>query len=180
MILDNVSNPGLLQDFWSVFSRGSVIITCRSPETATLYPKNKVLVDSFTIDTASNFVLFLVGNKDNPSERDRELAVAISKAVGNHPLALTMVGSYIRRCGKSMRHFILENPHFERAFMFHPDLTCGVESANERSVKSALALTFQTALPMESHSRLLICMLAFLDPDGAPLEIFRGHTKEAM
>lgn len=180
VIFDNVSDASILKQYWPDVSRGSVIVTCRSPEIARQFSKKRLHVDSFDPSVGSEFLLSLAVEHYPPRMREAELAAVISEAVGNHPLALDMIGCHMRSCGKSMEHFIRDHPNFERDFIFRPDLVCGLESANEGLVSDVFALNSGNVIPMDSHSRLLICMLAFLDPDGAPLDLFTGHTRETM
>lgn len=119
---------------------------------------------------------------ENGSEEDTRIATFIADAVGNHPLALNMIGCHVRRCGKSMQHFIRDNPTFERDFLFRRDRKLGAEYITERTVGDVFARSVGeiNMLPAQSPARTLLSLLAFLDPDGTPLSVFTGHTVEAM
>lgn len=182
IVFDNASDPSLVEKYWPHASGGSVIVTCRNPEIAERFSRMRFKVESFDQDNARKFLFSVLGSNGPHTAQDISIVEKIAEAVGNHPLALNLVGSHIRCCGKTLGDFVREHPDFERNFIFRQDLQLGREGNNERSVSDAFALNSGPGglYPLNEDARLLMNMLAFLDPDGAPLELFMHHTKEAM
>lgn len=187
VIFDNVTDATALGSYWPHAAAGSVIITCKSPQIAKEFSnssQHRIHLEPFSTSVATSFVLHVAdeGN-NNPTAKDRHLATQIAKAVGNHPLALHMVGCRIRRCGRSLSSFIQNHPAFERDLLFRTDIAHGLESTNQQSISEIFAMNIGSKVciqPMESSAKLLIGMLAFLDPDGGPFSLFTGNTKKRM
>jgi len=180
IVFDNVSDRSILDEYWRVASKGSAIVTCRSPEIASLYAKTKLEVDCLGPQEGPEFLLSLCRRNPYWDEREFGLATAVSRVVGNHPLTLNMIGCHLRQCGKSLEHFLRDNPTFERDLVIRQDPLVRPENAHERSVSDIFALNAKGTTSLDGPPRLLVNMLAFLDPDGVPLDLFTSHSRDAM
>lgn len=186
LVFDNVSNMSLLESYWPQASKGSIIITCRSAEIANRFASEKlsnILVDPFTTSVASRFLLSLVDKNLSHSPEEELLALKVSESVGNHPLALDIIGCYLRKCGKSLTTFAREHPTFERDFLFQPGLAEWTENSYQRSISNAWTMNLSAAgldQSLDAGSTLLIQMLAFLDEDGAPLSLLTNNKRDEM
>ena len=180
IVFDNVSDRSILDGYWKVASKGSVIVTCRSPEIASLYATAKLEVECFGCQEGPGFLLSLCKRNSYWNEREFGLATTVSRIVGNHPLTLNMIGCHLRQCGKSLEHFLRDNPNFERDLVIRQDSLVRPESAHERSVSDIFALNANGTTPLDGPCRVLVNMLAFLDPDGVPLDLFTSHSRDAM
>lgn len=129
----------------------------------------------------SKFLLSLVNRGNKTSSDDEDLARKVSMAVGNHPLALDMLGSYMRKCNKSLRRFIQEHPRYERVFIFQPGLAKWTENAYLRFVSDTWEMSLcGDDLRLSSTAQLLIQMLAFLDADNVPVSLVKENDRLNM
>ncbi|CAM1508137.1 Fc.00g049850.m01.CDS01 [Cosmosporella sp. VM-42] len=169
VIFDNApSDPRLLESYWPQAAKGSIIVTCRSPEIANRFAVDRVgriHVEPFDTKAATQFLLSLIDKECDPSHEEMMLALKISKSVGNHPLALDMIGCHIRRYGKSLVSFVHDHPTIERDFLFRSDLKVWTENAYQSFVDDALAMNLGTAVT--GH-------------DGIPLSLFTDNSRENM
>ena len=181
IIFDNIENASLVSPYWPHTSHGAILITCRSEEVANEFSartqrgRAAMHIAPFPSLEASRFLLALL-DKGSPSLEEETLALQIAKSVGNHPLALDLLGCYMRRHGKSMRRFLREHPDFERNLLFQPDLRDRTKNAYQLSMGRIWALS----LVEDDGARLLIDMLALLDSDGVPLSFFVNNSRQAM
>ncbi|KAK2593350.1 hypothetical protein QQS21_008960 [Conoideocrella luteorostrata] len=184
LIFDNVENLSLLDSYWPKAGKGSIIITCRSPEIGKRFcheELGRVQVSPFNRGVASDFLLSLIDKQHCATDEEARVALNISDSVGRHPLALDMVGCYVRRCGYSLVRFIQQHPSFEQDLLFRDNLRVWSENMYQRFFNNSLGLgstVYNHAL--DPFSECLVQMLAFLDADGVPLDFFRNNSKESM
>lgn len=175
-----------MESFWPRAGTGSIIITCKSPEIAKQFSYSKVgriHINLFSAEVASSFLLSLIDKEHCATEEELRLALDIATSVGYHPLALDMVGCYIRRCGYSLVRFLDQHPNFETDLLFRDNLTGWSENIYQRFVDNALHLGLGSAVyscVLDPMSECLLQMIAFLDVDGIPLEFFRQNSMEDM
>ncbi|KAI0839447.1 hypothetical protein F5Y06DRAFT_303168 [Hypoxylon sp. FL0890] len=186
MVFDNVEDLALLQTYWPRASGGSIIITTTSEAIARYYTDSQrtIVIEPFNGETGTQMLLKLTGMDESDPEEKRT-ANLIADALGNLPLALDLVGNYVRGLGKPLSSFWREYPHFETDFLFNPNLVKWTPTHFEESISRIWALhLYPAALNTNGHldanSRRLINMLAFLDKGGAPLSLFQANTPEAM
>ncbi|KAI1137572.1 hypothetical protein F5Y05DRAFT_74735 [Hypoxylon sp. FL0543] len=186
IVFDNVEDLTLLQAYWPRAYGGSVIITTTSEAVARYYTDSQrtIVIEPFNGETGTQMLLKLTGTDESDSE-EKKTAKQVADALGNLPLALDLVGNYVRGLGKPLSSFWLEYPRFEIDFLFNPNLVKWTPAQFEESISRIWALhLYPTALNTNGHldanSRRLINMLAFLDKGGAPLSLFQANTPEAM
>lgn len=144
-------------------------------------PLARILVEPFSVEMGSGFLLSLVQKGQTTSKDDEDLARKVSRAVGNHPLALDMLGSYMRKCNKSLQRFVQEHPRYDRTFLFQPGLAKWTENAYTRFVSDTWAMSLCSEdLRLDSSARLMIQMLAFLDADNVPVSLVKEHDRAKM
>lgn len=184
LIFDNVDDSSHVEPYLPQATKGSVIMTSKRADIAYRFassPLARILLEPFSIETGSRFLLSLVKEAAVPSRDDTELACKVSRAVGNHPLALDLLGSYMRKCNKSLRRFIQEHPTYDRAFIFQPGLAQWTENAYLRFVSNTWAMSLSAGdTRFDSSARLLIQMLAFLDADDVPVSLIKENDGTKM
>lgn len=184
LIFDNVDDPSHIEPYIPHTTKGSIIITSKRADISYRFasePLARILVEPFSTETGSRFLLSLIHGEAVPSKEDGELARKVSKAVGNHPLALDMIGSYMRKCNKSLRRFIEEHPRYDRAFIFQPDLPQWTENEYLRFVSDTWAMNLSAGgTKFDSTAKLLIQMLAFLDADNVPVSLVKENDTSKM
>ncbi|KAI1407505.1 hypothetical protein F5Y13DRAFT_174564 [Hypoxylon sp. FL1857] len=186
MIFDNVEDLALLQSYWPQSSSGSIIITTTREAVAHYYAEDHrtISIEPFHGETGTQMLLKLTGIEVSDSEEKRT-ANSIADRLGNLPLALDLVGNYVRSLGKPLSSFWRKHPHFEIDFLFNPNLMEWTPAHFEESISRIWALhvyptASNTSRPLDANSRRLINMLAFLDKGGAPLGMFQATTSESM
>ncbi|KAI1445428.1 hypothetical protein F5Y02DRAFT_386167 [Annulohypoxylon stygium] len=186
IIFDNVEDLSLLGPYWPLESSGSIIITTTSEAVARRYvhADRTILMEPLSIETGTQLLLKITDTHES-NLREKAAAKLITDALGHLPLALDLVGNYVKGLGKSLSSFWREHPHFETDFLFNPDLTTWTPAHFEESISRIWALhiypNFQdTSGHLDAKSYWLINMVAFLDRDGVPLSLFQNATREAM
>lgn len=134
-------------------------------------------ISPFERQTASKFLLSLL---NRPSEtdptNDEELALKIAGSVGNFPLALDLIGCFIRKCGITMQQFVLEHPAFERELI--KDGLGYTENDYRKPIATIWTLNRNR---LSTDAKLILYLLALLDGDGAPSSLVNhGKSKEDM
>lgn len=196
LIFDNVSDCSLLETYWPNTGKGTILVTCRSVEIANRLSSFRrdhrpatVKIGPFALETGAEFLRLLVGNQQleqaAPASADEETwARRIAGSVGSHPLALDLLGSYMRRRAKTMQRFVSEHPTFERDFLFREELKDWTENAYEVSISNMWTMNIsETEEPdsgLSANAKILMNMLAFLDEDGVPLSLFTTPNRDAM
>lgn len=160
------------------------MITTKSADIAYRFassPLAEILVEPFSAEVGSKFLLSLTHRATKISIDDESLARKASMAVGNHPLALDILGSYMRKCNKSLRRFIQEHPSYDRAIIFQPGLARWTENAYLKFVSDTWEMSFCAQdLRLDSSAELLIQMLAFLDADNVPVSLVKENDSSKM
>ncbi|OTA58869.1 hypothetical protein K449DRAFT_436358 [Hypoxylon sp. EC38] len=186
IIFDNVEDLELLQTYWPRASNGSIITTTTSEAIAHYYTNSHrtIVIEPFDAETGTQMLLKLIGIDESDLE-EKGTAKLIADELGNLPLALDLVGNYVRSLGKPLSSFWREYPRFDTDFLFNPNLVRWTPTHFEESISRIWALhlypnSSNTNGHLNANSRRLINMLAFLDKGGAPLSLFQTTTPEAM
>lgn len=178
VIFDNVEDASIVEPCWARTSAGAILVTCRNGETARQVSTRRngipltVEVEPFSLLPAAEFLLTGLGISP-PSRGDEKAAIHIARCVGHHPLALDLIGGYIRRCGLTMEQFTRQYPTPERDVLFH-------ESSVANLWDMYLGDNGESGRGLDANAKLLIQMLALLDGDGAPLFLFTNMVREDM
>ena len=187
IIYDNIQDCKILEQYWPRATKGAIIMTSRNPGVARHFANvpARIEVLPFSLHDGESFLLSLLQDNENrnSSEEDRETASKISQAVGNLPLALSLVGSYISSTGMSSRRFLDTNRHFERNFLFNEATRLWDTQSYQNSINTTWIIN--TSPPgskpvLDNDTLSLIQMLAFLDGDGVPLSLFSAKERDDM
>jgi len=101
----------------------------------------------------------------------------IAQLVGDLPLALDLVGCFIRECGMTIPQFIREHPAFERELL----LTDGLGFTDNRYAKPMISIWTLSRARLSADARLFMSILALLDGDGVPSSLFTDcRSKKEM
>jgi tetratricopeptide (TPR) repeat protein/DNA-binding XRE family transcriptional regulator len=174
LILDNVEDFSLLQQFVPDDRQGAVLLTTRRGVTEPvaqaleleLLPENDAIL--FLLKRTKR--LAVNRSLEEASEHDIEAAKAVTRLLGNLPLALDQAGAYIleTQCGfaeyltlfQTCRGQLLQRRIAERMPTDHPE-----------SVTATFTLNFQQIQRQNSAAGELLSLFAFLSPDAIPEEI---------
>lgn len=175
MIFDNVEDAATLTPYWPNGARGSIIITTRDPNLARRYVRAQARIEvcPFSDKEGEAFLLSLVhqdgGDARKFPDGERSTALQISKTLGNLPLAIHLVGSYVSSTGMTLSRFVETNKDFEREFIFNEAPHHGDAQEYQQSINTTWTLKLQSTT---DSARLLMDILAFLDADGVPSILF--------
>ncbi|KAF1975755.1 hypothetical protein BU23DRAFT_438509, partial [Bimuria novae-zelandiae CBS 107.79] len=94
LIFDNADNLEVLRHAWPTNGEGSILLTTRDPSAVHSPASHGFQVVPFDDTEGSEVLLHLVG-LDSSASPNREKAIAITKALGGLPLALTQISGFI-------------------------------------------------------------------------------------
>jgi len=187
IVFDNVEDPTVLEPFWPCGSHGAIILTSRNGDVSRYFSgtSKSVEVSPFSPIVGCEFLASLVTESDGTtlSEEDYNAVQTITDALGNLPLAINLIGGQISSSRMSPKQFLIANPHFERWYIFGGNQNTWNSQAFRRSIDtiSTFDIVPQRGQPnMDSSTRLLIEMMAFLDADNIPLTLFHQKKSEDM
>lgn len=179
LIFDNVCDPSELELFIPYGACGTIIMTTRDIEVARALssPEERMEMLPFAREESIEFLLRLVRNHqgEQPSTKDITAANTISDGLGDLPLALNMIGSYIAYYHSNLANFQQEHTGIMHQYVFECD------TKHPEHYQSPIDLTWTAGLSSLSYeSQLLAAMVAFLDPDGVPAHLFEERPREDM
>ena len=181
MIFDNVEDPKTLELYLPYGSIGSLIFTTRNLGIARLLTKlsHRIQVPLLTQFQAQNFLLNLVQNSISEPlpATDQAAAQQITEAVGCLPLAIEMIGRFVASTAMTLGSFVTSYRDFDYRFLFGD----GIHDFGVQEYERSINTTWTVGLPhISDQSRMLMEMIAFLDPDGIPLSLFEAKDKADM
>lgn len=157
LIFDNVHQIDLLLQVWPASSRGSILVTTRSPSVASKRATEILHLQSFTMETGQEALYSLVGVRPN-DDHDAIAAKAICHLLGGLPLAVVQISDFIRDRGCSYEEFL---PMYRSsAAKIHARAEIPVEYSH--TLSTVWELSFEK-LPRDA--RTLQNLMAFFDPD---------------
>ena len=163
VVFDNADDLAALKLVQPGLTRGSVLITTRDFTVATTLASQHVQVTALAEDEGSKMLLKIIGS-ENTSPSEIQDAIAISRAFGGLPLALTQIGGFITQRKLSLRDFLpLYEKHSSKI-----DSRKAPGSDYEYTLSSVWDVSFGK---LTEDSTRLLNVLSFFDPDCIPEEI---------
>ncbi|KAK0622079.1 hypothetical protein B0T17DRAFT_509362 [Bombardia bombarda] len=169
LILDNLDDLDELANILPDTGEGCVIVTTRNPP-----PKGSLLSPTLSIDLgpfepgdASKFLLSL--SRREHEANSLELCTNIAKIVGGLPLALTQIGSTIRRSHLKLEEFLAIYTEDSKAIQ---DRHAGLGGHHRYTAPYVWMLEV-----LSKPSMALLRVLSFLDPDRIQESILFKDTK---
>lgn len=179
LVLDNIEDLNLVNQFVPVDRQGAVLLTTRRQVTEPiaqalkleLMPENDCILFLLKRTKILSFDMLL----DDASARDIPTARAITRALGNLPLALDQAGAYILETGCSLSDYLnLFNKYqaelLKRRGNFASDYPA--------SVATTWSLSFEKVQLANPAAVELLRLCAFLGPDAIPEEIITAGISE--
>lgn len=102
--MDNVENPEDLHGCWPSAPHGSILVTSRVKVVAFDPAGDGRLMPPFSPEEGSKYLMKLIARKHYSSE-EADAARNFSRELDGHPLALSLVGTKIRRLEKPIRRY---------------------------------------------------------------------------
>ncbi|GHO71687.1 tetratricopeptide repeat protein [Ktedonobacter sp. SOSP1-52] len=178
LIWDNVEDPELLQHFLPPARQGATLITtCRS-SLGTL--AHSLELSPMTLDEGAAFVLRrahlnkeMRSDESKPHPSEWGTAQELVKVMGGLPLALDQAGAYIEEAGCGLSDY-LQRYQQQRAPLLGRRGTLGRD--HPHPVTTTFRLAYEQVRQQHSLAADLLCLCAFLAPEGIPEEIFLDGT----
>lgn len=168
--MDDVSD--LVQYFPTTCKgRSSIIMTTQN---ASIFPITrdflKLDVQSFGIEDGSK-LLFRYLDRGASGDDEQQAAEEISKFVDGLPLAIAAIGGYINQSRSQVQGFLA---NLKRSSAVWTASAIGPAKQYDKTLRTV----FNIALKEIPHrTREFLNILAFLDPDCIPEQIFAAHFK---
>ena len=161
LVFDNAYSLSVLEEYWPVTGRGSILLTSRDPLAKTsFYTDNRGIdLSNFSLESTEAFLRSLTkSTMDNDDGKSLRL---IAEILDGLPLGIDQVGSIIRRLRISYSDFLqLYAKESKRIHEMVPD-------HNRKDYKHSLA-TVWSLQQFSSGSETLLQVLSMLDPGLVP------------
>ena len=167
LVFDNADFPEELEEYWPLDGPGCVLFTSRDPlaKHSSYLATEGVGLEPFGLDEGKEFLTKLTMKQGDGS--------SVVKALGGFPLALTQMAGVIVRRDLTFDEFAKTyNEEEGREELLQLNLSQGKRrSGYEHTIASVWALESL------KHSRSLLEVLSFLDPDGIQEKILTALQK---
>ncbi len=174
LIWDNVEDPELLHSFLPPARQGAILITTRRTSLGTL--AHSLELSPMTLDEGAAFVLRrarLNSDESQPNPSEWRTAQELVQVMGGLPLALDQAGAYIEETGCRLSGY-LQRYQPQRTSLLGRRGTAGRD--HPHPVTTTFRLAYEQVRQQHSLAADLLCVCAFLAPEGIPEEIFLGGT----
>jgi len=178
LIFDNADEPSVLLPFIPAAPQGHCLYTTRASTLGNL--ARALPVESFTNEQGALFLLRRAGlleavaSLDQTSTEDQELALQISRKLGDLPLALDQAGAYIEEAQISLVDY-LQLYQQRRAELLDERGELAVD--HPEPVTTTWLLSFERAAERSPAAFELLRFLACLAPNDIPEEIITRGSK---
>ncbi len=169
LILDNVDDWAVAQEWIPSGKRGHVLITTRLQSTGRL--AHGIDLPKMTPEEGGEFLLER-GKIENPSEADFVAAKTVSTEFDGLPLGLEQAGAYIEEAKLSPAEY-LDLYRLEGAKL----RARGSATADHQTVTVTFTLAFEK---LSASARQIVHMAAFLAPDAIPEEVLAAGKDIGM
>lgn len=178
LIWDNVEDPELLHNFLPPARQGAILITTRRSSLGTL--AHSLELSPMTLDEGAAFVLqrarlnkAMRSDESKPHPSEWGTAQELVKVMGGLPLALDQAGAYIEEAGCGLSDY-LQRYQQQRAPLLGRRGTLGCD--HPHPVTTTFRLAYEQVRQHHSLAADLLCVCAFLAPEGIPEECFLDGT----
>ncbi|KAI0007592.1 hypothetical protein F4779DRAFT_642943 [Xylariaceae sp. FL0662B] len=163
IIFDNADDLSALKIAWPGTSQGSILLTTRDFDVASNPAAHGLQLEPFGECEGCNMLLKQIG-LDPALPSNQEHAIAITKALGGLPLALSQIGGFIAQRRLQLKDFLML---YERNAA-KIDARKTVKDDYEHTLSTVWNVSFEK-LPADSTK--LLNLLIFFDPDSIDEEI---------
>ena len=136
----------------------------------------RIPIKKFDSADASN-LLFRCLDRDPRDDDEVEAAKSVADVVDGLPLAIATIGGYIQQSEISIPAFL---DHVKRSSKAWEASAIGPAKRYERTLQTVFDIALGELVNQPYHPDMMINVLAFLNPDGIPLEIFTAHFKKPL
>ncbi|KAH0564997.1 hypothetical protein GP486_001612 [Trichoglossum hirsutum] len=173
LVFDNAEDLESIRDYWPPSTKGSILLTSQSPDwlQEDLNLDQSIRVDGFSVNEGAEMLAATMERHDPLLAED---SATIVKELGGLPLAIRQIGSYISTTGLTLPEFF--KIYRDRLTASRVDeWSDGIGISYRFTVAAVFRVAFDK-LPL--HSSFLMDVIAFLDPDYIPQELFWEGGKD--
>jgi hypothetical protein len=168
IVFDNADDPSILSSYWPNSGPGSIIVTSNNPtKREEGFAQHGLHIREFSDDIGAKFLLSLLDEPNDLGAEDIQAAHALAQLYGGLPLALRQAASFMRskRCSPTQFLAIYKSRFAEIEAFRVPNY--------QKTMVDVWSMSIST---LSSDSLVLLDVLALLDPDSVPSELF--HSPE--
>ncbi|GAW10764.1 hypothetical protein ANO14919_000990 [Xylariales sp. No.14919] len=178
LLFDNVEDFEVVRPLWPIAKSGSILITTRNSMLARLYTSQQVEIPLLTGAEGVSFLESFTSPSVLPHVSEEERAIyEIVKRSGHLPLVLDLVRHHALGTGYSFAQFLRAHEQFEELLM-NEDYSSYLRT---EFYPVPLAATLTIGLEKTSpEARNIMSIIAFLDPDEIPVELFEITATEMV
>ena len=172
LVFDNADDLSLLEDFLPSPAHGHILLTTRTRATGTL--AQAVEIETMEPDEGAYFLLrrakiiSLSTSADAIPTQEKEMAIAISQALGGLPLALDQAGAYIEETACGLANYLKLYQEHREVFLRRRGTS---STEHPEPVATTWSLAFEKLRQGHPDAIELLHMLAFCAPDSLPEEL---------
>lgn len=173
LVFDNADDVGLIMDCFPVSHHCSILVTTRDAVSTDRISPHKAHVSAFSVEEGAEFLESLIPEAGKGAGNDRlrkEAFLRISKIFHGYPLALSQAAGFIGSGGATLFNFesLLQDQRNSAAIADLP-----VDYYHD-----PLATAWDLYLgSLNPNCKLILDILAFLDPDSIPYELFKEGSR---
>ncbi|KAK4250129.1 hypothetical protein C7999DRAFT_38842 [Corynascus novoguineensis] len=170
LVFDNVDKIDLLDQIWLASSRGSVIITSRSPSQIARRVNTTITLSSFSVEDGREVLQSLTGIRP-ANDKEEAAAREVCRLIGGLPLAMAQISNFIRDGSYSYAEFL--ETYEKSAEKIFAKLEPPVE------YNHTLLTTWDISLQnLSAKAAALQNLLVFFDPDTIPERLLSNNKVE--
>jgi len=167
LIFDNVEDISVLDNYWPLSAKGSVLITSRHENVAFEVNAESLKISPFSMDDGSALLLKTLHRRSaSVSDEERKSAEALSTVLGGLALAITVAGRQIQ-----MKRMPIKN--FVKSYIDTQSLPHSSKINSTIYYNHSLETVWKTAFSgLDSNSAYVFDAACFSAPDILPLSLF--------
>jgi tetratricopeptide (TPR) repeat protein/nucleoside phosphorylase len=160
LVFDNAEGPESVEHYIPPQGNGHVIVTSRNPNWGHL--ARTVCLDLWSRPESAAFLL------DRTHSKDEASAAGVAELLGDLPLALEHAGAYVKATGCSLLDYarLLQSEGL--------GMLDDTAVQSHRAVSATWSITLKRLKKECPEAALLMCILAFLAPEGLPVSSLVG------
>lgn len=177
LIIDNIEDLRLVQNFLPVGGRGHILLTTRTQTTGNI--ARCIDLPEMTLEESTLFLLKRTKRVEldaqEASHPDLQKAQDIARALGGLSLALDQAGAYIEETGCSFANYLCRFQGQHKKLL---NMRGGFDSDHPASVAATFASSFDRVEKISPAAIELLRFCAFLYPDAIPEDLIINGAAE--
>ncbi len=177
LIIDNIEDLRLVQNFLPVGGRGHILLTTRTQTTGNI--ARCIDLPEMTLEESTLFLLKRTKrielDAQDTSHPDLQKAQDIARVLGGLPLALDQAGAYIEETGCSFANYLCRFQSQHKKLL---NMRGSFDSGHPASVAATFASSFDRVEKISPAAIELLRFCSFLHPDAIPEDLIINGAAE--